>query len=122
LTAASLSNEIYNVNSGAQTTPDFADFLVSPTYCLVTYEITSISPALPVADPNAILIDSSTRILTFESTNLNSVAVYIVTVSCFSPLGVNTGVNFSFQIEFEDPCSLAFLTIDPSTLTANPYT
>ena len=39
-----------------------------------------------------------------------------------TPLGKNTGVNFSFTVTFQDPCAVATLTINPSTLTANPYT
>ena len=111
LTASSLSNQIYFISSGAKTTPSFDHFLVSPTYCLITYGITSISPALPVTDSSAILLDSSTRILTFESTNLSSVALYTVTVSCYTPLGANTGVNLIFTVEFKDKCSESILTI-----------
>ena len=37
-----------------------------------------------------------------------------------SPLNVDTGVSFNFQIDMQDPCALATLTIDPTTLTANP--
>lgn len=47
---------------------------------------------------------------------------YTVTISAVTPLGVDTGISFSFDVEFQDPCALATLTIDPATLTANPYT
>ena len=122
MTASSLSDELYYINASAQTTPAFASFSPSPSYCPVTYGISSISPSLPANDSNAIAISSSTRILTFYSNNLTSKATYTVQVSCFTPLGVNTGVKFTFTVDFLDPCAYATLTIDPTTLSSNPYT
>ena len=43
-------------------------------------------------------------------------------MSCFTPLGVNTGVKFTFTVEFLNPCAYAAFTIDSDILTNNPYT
>lgn len=119
LTASSLSDEVYTINSGAQATPAFVDFLDSPTYCPISYTI-AVTPTLPAS--STITLDASTRIVTFDSINPQAAGDYTVTITCVTPQGADTGQNFSFVVTFEDPCDLATLTIDPSTLTGNPYT
>ena len=100
LTASTLSNEIYTINSGSASSPAFASFLTSPTYCPVTYAITGISPALPSDGVSTITLDSATRVFSFSSTNSAAEATYTVTAACFTPTGTNTGTAISFDIEF----------------------
>ena len=100
MTASSISNQIYIINSGIKTTTAFASFLVSPNYCPVTYAITSISPSLPTTDNNAITLDSSLRIVKFSSTSPSSKALYTIEITCLTPLAANTGVKLSFTVDF----------------------
>lgn len=119
LTAASLPNVVYYVNSGNVELAPFSDFLDSPVYCPITYA-SSFSPALP--GTTTITLDQATRVYTVFSDNFADVAVYTVTTKSLTPLGAETGHSFSFNVDVQDPCAVATLTIDPSTLTANPFT
>jgi len=121
LTASSLSNAVYIIGDGAQNTAAFASFLQSPSYCPVSYAI-SISPVLPVSDATAIQLNLPARTITFSSANVALENTYTVTTTCLTPLGTDTNVKFSFTVQFKDPCKLATLTIDPTTLTGTSYT
>ena len=46
LVAPSLADQVYIIFDDMMQLPAFADFLVSPTYCTITYDKT-ISPAIP---------------------------------------------------------------------------
>ena len=70
----------------------FADMLNSPVYCPITYSM-AVSPALPAPDVSAIVLDSPTRVHTFDSTNNALVNLYTVTTTCMTPLGVATATN-----------------------------
>ena len=100
VTASSLSNEVYVIGTGAASTPAFAAFTFTPVYCPITYSMSSISPALPTADPSAITLDATNRLYSFNSVNLPSKALYTVTTTALTPLGVDTGVSFDFTVDF----------------------
>ena len=68
-------------------------------------------------------LDSPTRVYTINTADLAVIGTYTVTTTCMTHNGSDSGVSFDFQIDVQqDPCLLATLTIDPSTLTSNPYT
>ena len=123
LTPPVFSDEIYLIGSGAQVAGlTTFSFNVSPTYCPVTYSL-GVSPT--IADVGAIVLDSSditASDITFSSSNNALEATYTVTITCLTPLGADVGSSFSFDVEFQDPCRLATLTIDQTTLTAVSYT
>ena len=104
--------------------PAFADFLVLPIYCPITYQ-TTISPLVPTSVAplvTSITLDQTTRVYTVLSDDPLAEDTYTVTTEALTPLGVATGTSFFFTVDMQDPCGLATLTIDPSTLTSNPYT
>lgn len=96
MTTASLSNVVYFINSGSVALPAFADFLDSPTYCPITYA-TSFSPSLPAT--TSITLDQATRVYSVTSTNNSDVGVYSVTTKSLTPLGVETGHSFAFNVD-----------------------
>ena len=49
-------------------------------------------------------------------------ATYTITTEALTPTGATTGTKFDFIVDIQDPCELATLTIDPTILTANPFT
>ena len=95
LTPGSLADETYLIHSGAQVTPDFGDFLLSPVYCPISYSM-AISPSLPLSDPNGITLDAVARTVTFDSNDKTSENTYTVTITALTPLGADSGVSFSF--------------------------
>ena len=46
----------------------------------------------------------------------------MITALTPTPKGTYTGDYFSFTVDFQDPCSLATLTLDPTTLSSTPFT
>ena len=120
LTASSLSDIEYFLTDGVVTRPAFTDFLNSPTYCPITYS-TTISPTPPAS--LILTLDQATLVYTINTVDINAIAVYTVTTTCLTHRGSDSGVSFNFQLDVQnDPCAIASLTIDSSTLSANPFT
>ena len=120
ITATSLANQEYSVSAPAVTTVAFAAFPFTPTYCPFTYDFL-VTPALPAPDTGAIAFDAVARTFTFYSTNLDLVNLYTVTVFLKTPLGVDTGFFFEYDVDFKDPCLISVLTIAQAILDPLPY-
>ena len=81
LTASTLPNFVYTIYSGTDSTPAFASFLNSPSFCPENYVLTSISPALPSDGVSSITLDPVTRVFSYGSTNPAAEATYTVTAA-----------------------------------------
>ena len=112
----SLVDQSYIITRPAQlSVPAYDAFTCDPDYCPFSYGF-YVAPALPVADINAITLDPATRLFTYETSNLALEGIYVITVTTLSPLGVDLGISFDYQVTFLNPCFGSVLTIDPAII------
>ena len=69
----------------------------APNIALIKYwGKSNLDLNIPLNSSLSITLDQNTRIYSVESSNLLAAAIYTVTTTCLTPLGVDTGTSFDF--------------------------